>query len=103
MEQSHAHDDRHPGPGKYLVIGAVLAIATALEVAAFYLYRLDVSPAMITAVLLLFAAFKFALVVGYFMHLRFDDPRFTLLFVFPFVIALSVMLVLMGIFGTVTR
>ena len=103
MEQSHAHDERHPGPRKYLVIGTVLAILTGIEVAAFYLYRVDVSPAMIAAVLLLLSAFKFTLVVGYFMHLRFDDLRFTLLFIFPFVIALSVMLVLMGIFGTVTR
>ena len=103
MEQSHGHDERHPGPRKYLVIGAILAIVTGIEVAAFYLYEFDVSPAMITGVLLLLSSFKFVLVMGYFMHLRFDDLRFTLLFVFPFVIALSVMIVLMGIFGTITR
>lgn len=103
MEQSGAHDVHHPSPRKYIVVGAILAFVTALEVAAFYLYLWNVTSAMIAGILLVTSAFKFFLVLAYFMHLKFDDLRFTLLFAFPFVIAIFVMIVLMALFGTLTR
>jgi cytochrome c oxidase subunit 4 len=59
------------------MIGAVLAVITGLEVAVFYI------PAMapvLTPVLLILSAGKFALVVMFFMHLRFDSTVLTGLF-----------------------
>ena len=74
------HADAHGGHasvGFYWVIGGVLAVITGLEVAVFYI------PAMapvLTPVLLLLSAAKFALVVMFFMHLRFDSSVLTGLF-----------------------
>ena len=43
------------------------------------------------------------LVVGYFMHLKFDDARFSALFFSPFVIMISIAVVLMALFFNLTR
>jgi cytochrome c oxidase subunit 4 len=103
MEHAPVHEQHHPGPKQYIIIGVVLGVITLVEVAAFYLYKWDVTPALIALVLLLLTASKFVLVVGYFMHLRFDDKRFLALFVVPFVIAVSVMIALLGLFQNLTR
>ena len=95
-----AQEDHHPKPVTYVLIGVALAIITAVEVAAFYL---NVTPWLLSMVLLLLSASKFVLVVGYFMHLRFDDWRFLALFTFPFVIAVSIMVALLGVFQNLTR
>jgi cytochrome c oxidase subunit 4 len=74
---AHAHDGGHASVGFYWMIGGVLAVITALEVAVFYI------PAMapvLTPVLLTLSAAKFVLVVMFFMHLRFDSSILTGLF-----------------------
>jgi cytochrome c oxidase subunit 4 len=74
------HGETHRGHatvGFYWIIGGILAVITALEVAVFYI------PAMqpvLTPVLLVLSAAKFALVVMFFMHLRFDSFVLTGLF-----------------------
>jgi cytochrome c oxidase subunit 4 len=88
-----AEDQAHPGPREYVLIAVVLAVVTGLEVALFYVDFLS-STAVITALLLLMTI-KFALVVLWFMHLRFDPPVFKRLFVAGLVLALSVFLVVM--------
>ena len=100
MQQPQVHEERHPGPRKYVAIGAILGIITLVEVWAFYQ---NITAWLLAMVLLLLSLSKFVLVVGYFMHLRFDDRRFLALFAFPFVIALSIMLALLGIFQNLTR
>jgi cytochrome c oxidase subunit IV len=92
-----AEDQAHPGPREYVLIAVVLAIVTGLEVALFYVDFLP-STAVVTALLLLMTI-KFALVVLWFMHLRFDPPVFKRLFVTGLVLALSVFLVVMLTFG----
>ena len=98
--QHQAQEERHLGPRAYILIGVVLAVITAVEVAAFYL---DVTAWLLSMLLLLLSGSKFVLVVGYFMHLRFDDWRFLALFAFPFVIAVSIMVALLGVFQNLTR
>jgi cytochrome c oxidase subunit 4 len=79
-----AHAEKHPGPLEYAQIGAVLAIITAIEVG---LYYLDLSYTLLVLALLVFSAAKFTLVVLWFMHLKFDHPLFSIMFVTGFILA----------------
>jgi len=50
-------------------------------------------------VLLTLSALKFALVVMFYMHLKFDHRLFSWLFVVPMALAAAVILALMKLFG----
>ena len=82
-----SHD--HPGEMVYIKVAAILAIVTAIEVVIYYIEALE---DVLVPALLLLSAGKFIAVVGYFMHLKFDDRRFTWVFISGLVIALSVFL-----------
>ena len=75
----HAHGggESHASVGFYWMIGTVLAVITAMEVAVFYIPAL--SPVLVP-VLLVLSATKFLLVVMFFMHLRFDSMVYMGLF-----------------------
>jgi cytochrome c oxidase subunit 4 len=73
-----AHAGGHPSPKEYIRIGVVLAVLTALEVAASYA---GVSGSILIPTLFILALIKFALVVLWFMHLKFDDRRYARFFV----------------------
>lgn len=89
----HAGEHAHPGPRQYVIIGIILAVITAVEVATFYVpaFRPILIPFLLTL-----ATIKFAMVAMFFMHLKFDGRLFTWLFVAGLLLAtaiLSVMLV----------
>ena len=89
---------RHPGPAQYVMVAVVLAIATAFEVALFYLTAV---PRTLLIVLLLgFAAFKFVLVVLWFMHLRFDSVLFRRVFSGGLLLAFTLYLVVLVTFSS---
>ncbi len=92
-----AEDAAHPGPREYVMIAVILAVVTGLEVALFYIEFLP-SAAVVTGLLLLMTI-KFALVVLWFMHLRFDPPVFKRLFLAGLGLALSVFLIVLLTFG----
>ena len=94
-EHSHNENHSHPGPKEYVIIGIILAVITAIEVGVFYL---ELSSLAMTLILLGLSAAKFYLVVMYFMHLKFDDNRFLMIFVAPMVIMVSIMFVLLAVF-----
>ncbi|MBM2811711.1 MAG: hypothetical protein HW416_2470 [Chloroflexi bacterium] len=73
-ETAHAH----PGARKYIQIAVILTAITALEVAVYYLSGLR---SILGGILIVLSALKFALVVMFYMHLKFDDRLFTGLFV----------------------
>ena len=75
-ERSGAH--AHPSPKEYIRIGLILGVLTGLEVAASYT---GVSGSILIPTLFVLAIVKFALVVLWFMHLKFDDRRFARFFV----------------------
>lgn len=79
------HHHRHPTPRQYWVIGFILAALTAIEVGLSYL---NAASEIIIPALFLFGALKFAIVAGWFMHLRFDIRIYSRFF-------------LMGIIGTI--
>ncbi len=99
-EHVEAHEQHHPSPRRYVVIGVTLGLITAIEVGLFYV---EATAALIVWLLLLSSLAKFLLVVGFFMHLRFDDRRFALLFFAPLVIMLSLAVALMAMFLSLTR
>jgi cytochrome c oxidase subunit 4 len=99
-ENEHGHEKSHPGPRTYVIIGALLTAATALEVWIFYW---NFTPAVIASLIFFTSIFKFVLVVGYYMHLKFDDRRFLALFAIPFFIALIVFIALLALFSSLTR
>ena len=83
MNVEAAHHD-HPSERTYIIVAAVLAVFTAIEVALSYI---DVNDRITVGALLFFALLKFVAVVGYFMHLKFDHPWFRRLFVTGLILA----------------
>lgn len=96
-EGQHAGGHAHPGPAEYIKVAVILAIATILEVALYYLEFLP--DGLIVGLLMFFMVVKFSLVVLWFMHLRFDSILFRRLFVIGIVLALGVYTVVLLTFG----
>lgn len=90
--QEHAH----PGAKEYVGIAVILTAITAFEVAIFYIPALK--PVLVPTLLVL-SALKFALVVAFYMHLKFDHKLFSWLFVVPMILAAAVILALMKLYG----
>lgn len=82
-----AEEHAHPGERQYINIAIFLAIITAIEVAIYYVEALE--PILVPALIIL-SAIKFVVVVGYFMHLKFDDRRLALAFASAMVVSLAV-------------
>jgi cytochrome c oxidase subunit 4 len=88
-----AHAEKHPGPLEYIQIGAILAVITAIEVGIYYL---DLSYTLLVVALLVFSAAKFTLVVMWFMHLKFDNPLFSSMFMGGFILAATIFAVVLA-------
>jgi cytochrome c oxidase subunit IV len=80
----HAPEHAHPSPVKYVGIAVLLAVITALEVA---LYYIPMPEALLVVMLLILATSKFALVAGFFMHLKFDSPMLRRVFITGLILA----------------
>lgn len=85
----------HASPGFYWLIGGILTVITAVEVAIFYIPALD--PVLVPVLLVLSAA-KFLLVVMFFMHLKFDSKVYTGLFLSGMTLATFMMVALIVLF-----
>jgi len=79
------HDQHtHPTAKTYVLIGVILAVLTAIEIALYYLEVGHVVPRGVAIPLLIFlSTIKFILVVMFYMHLKFDSRVFTGVFLFP--------------------
>ncbi len=86
----------HPGPAEYVTIGLILAVVTAVEVGAFYL---GIAQWALVSILVLLSALKFALVVMWFMHLRFDSRLFSGLFVGGLMLAGALFVIVLATLG----
>ncbi|MCG8469438.1 MAG: cytochrome C oxidase subunit IV family protein [Gemmatimonadetes bacterium] len=80
----------------YVAIAVILAIFTALEVMVFYVEALR---PFLFWILMILMVVKFALVVMFFMHLKFDRPLLTGVFSVGLFIATFVIVALMALFG----
>src|SRR6266498_900441 len=85
----------HATTGTYLRVAAILVMITIIEVGVFYVPAFQ---GVLVPVLLVLSAVKFALVVMFYMHLRFDSRFFAFLFGGPLLLALAVVVSLLFIF-----
>lgn len=88
-DQSHRV---HASVWTYVTIAIILTVVTALEFAVIYIRALT---PILVPLLLVMSAGKFALVVLFFMHLRYDKPLLTTLFAAPLLIALIIVVAMM--------
>ena len=88
-----AHDEHEVSDKGYIVIALLLAVLTALEVAAT---EVDGLGSFLVPALLIMMAIKFFVVVSYFMHLKHDSAMFK----FSFYVGLIGALVLYSIMLT---
>jgi cytochrome c oxidase subunit 4 len=88
------HD--HPGESTYVKVVSVLALITIVEVAVYYVEGLS---AVLVPILVALSAIKFVGVVGWFMHLKFDDKRFMWMFLVGLLIAIAVVAALVAMFS----
>jgi len=86
----------HPGAKTYLTVAFVLTVITAVEV---WVYTVEALKAILAPILILLSAAKFALVVGFYMHLKFDNRLFTYIFGFGLFVAGSVITALLLLFS----
>ncbi len=88
----HAHEESRTLA--YLVVAGLLAVLTAMEVWASYIHALR--PILVPLLVVLSGA-KFALVVMFYMHLRYDSWTFSAIFLPPLLLALIVVVVLIAL------
>jgi cytochrome c oxidase subunit IV len=94
----HEHDEAHPTWHTYWKVAAVLTVITVMEVWCYYLPSFVATPYFVPTLLIL-SALKFAIVVLFYMHLKYDAKLYRVLFSGPLAVAISTIIVLMFLFG----
>jgi|TARA_B100000959_G_C14944115_1_gene609135 cytochrome c oxidase subunit 4 len=83
----------HPTPKKYVQIAIVLGVLTALEVTLYYLE--DLVGVFTDSLLIFLAVGKYVIVVGWFMHLRFENKMVNRFFAGGMILALILFAIVM--------
>ena len=99
----HAHhpDEKpHPTWKQYKWVALILTVITIVEVWIYYIPAFVASRLFVPS-LLIMSAVKFAIVVMFYMHLRYDHKLFRVLFTGPLIIAITSVIALMFLFGQV--
>ncbi len=99
MTQETHHE--HPTPGQYWKIAALLAVLTAIEVSMFYIDHALGLGIFNAVILISLSAVKFLVVVGWFMHVRYERPLISRFFTAGFVLACALYLVVLSALGVV--
>ncbi|MEX0991116.1 MAG: cytochrome C oxidase subunit IV family protein [Actinomycetota bacterium] len=89
-------ETHHPGPKQYVTIAAILGLITAAEVGVYYVESLR---DLLVFLLLGMMVVKFALVVLWFMHVRFDNPGYGRIFATGLALAATVYVIVLLTFG----
>lgn len=98
VEPHHeSHEASHPSDRQYIVIAIILGVITILEVGTYVFDDVfeDAGTGWLIATLFPMMIAKFAIVCGYFMHLKYDNPIFRRIFVSGLVLAVAVYMVAM--------
>ena len=88
----------HPTWKEYKWVALILTVITAVEVWVYYIPAFVASRAFVP-MLLIMSAVKFAIVVMFYMHLKYDHRLFRALFTGPLIVAISTIVALMFLFG----
>lgn len=94
----HAEEHEHPTWKQYKWVALILTVITVAEVWVYYIPSFVESRLFVPA-LLIMSAVKFAIVVAFYMHLKYDHKLFRALFIGPLAIAILTLIVLMFLFG----
>ena len=97
-DRAHAdHEHEHPSWKEYKWVALWLTLITVAEVWIYYTPFAQSS--MFVPTLLVLSAFKFAIVVLFYMHLKYDHRLFRALFTGPLIIAVCTLLALIALFS----
>ena len=97
---THASHGGHPSPKEYVRIALILMALTAIEV---WLSYSGLSHGLLITLLFVAALIKFALVVMWFMHLKFDDRRYSRFFLMGLAGAFTLYLIVLISFRVFAR
>ncbi len=98
IESAEGVEHAHPTWSIYWKVAVILTLITALEVWVYYIPSF-VASRLFVPVLLIMSAVKFAIVVLFYMHLRYDNKLFKTLFTGPLILAGTILMALMFLFG----
>ena len=90
MNESHKP---HPTPKQYVQIAIILGILTAVEVTLYYTE--SIFGVFTDSLLVVLAISKFVIVVGWFMHLRFENKLVNRFFMGGMILALVLFSIVM--------
>ena len=88
----------HPNWGTYKWVALILTVITVMEVWVYYIPAF-VGSRLFVPMLLIMSAVKFAIVVLFYMHLKYDHRLFRALFTGPLIIAITTIVALMFLFA----
>ena len=105
-EEHHANVDHkamgiekeHPTWSTYWKVAVILTLITVVEVWVYYIPSFVASRAFVPTLLVL-SVVKFAIVVLFYMHLRYDHKLFRAVFTGPLIIAMTTIVALLFLFG----
>ena len=100
---AHGHgagEPYHPGWSTYWKVAVILTLITVFEVWAYYVPSFVASRAFVPS-LLAMSAVKFAIVVAFYMHLKYDHKVFRALFTGRLFVAAITLLSLLFLFGQI--
>lgn len=101
MAHDNAHAEHyHPTWKEYKWVALILLLITIVEVWVYYIPELVASKAFVPG-LLIMSAVKFAIVVMYYMHLKYDHKLFRALFTGPLVVAIVTIIGLLFLFSKI--
>ncbi len=99
MSDAHVHE--HPSTRDYVKIAIFLAVLTAIEVALFYIDEAVDMNGWDGPLLIGLSTIKFIAVVGWFMHLRFENSFLSRFFGAGFVLAMILYGIVLAAFGAI--
>jgi cytochrome c oxidase subunit 4 len=100
-DHGHGHDgEAHGGPKLYWAFAVVLCLITFCEWSIFkFRNNMGITPGIMVPALLGLSAVKFVMVVGWYMHLRYDPGWMKKIFVASLVMGGGTALVLVALMG----
>lgn len=98
MSQAEAQvpHEEHASPKTYVQIAVLLTIITALEVATYYVH---IPRHILIPLLIVMSAAKFFVVVGWYMHLKYDARIFRRLFLAGLTLGAVILAALVALFA----
>jgi cytochrome c oxidase subunit IV len=96
MSATPSEPRAHASIRTYVMVAVILTLVTAMEFSAIYIREL--TPILIPLLVVMSAA-KFALIVLFFMHLRYETRTLSLIFAGSLVIALGIAVALATLTG----